>query len=258
MKSVTKYVGNKSITTVKHILNLFAFAYRLLEIFILRPVPGRALSKKAEIEQIYFTAVQALPIIVPIALMVGTGLIIQVSKLSGELELEKITAVLIIRELGPIITALLVILRSATAVTIEISCMVVFNEIETIEMAGADPMKLLAFPRFVGITTAVVCLFIIFNVVAIFGGYAIVWITTDLNISSFLLLMGKAITPTDLIVGILKAFSFSISITIISLYHGFKTPKVFTFIPISASKSAVECFFWCMVINIFISAVFYL
>ncbi len=258
MKSITTYVGNKSLTSASHLFNLFGFTYRLLELFILRPALGRALSRKAVVEQIYFTAVQALPIIVPIALMVGTGLIIQVSKLSGELELEKVTAVLIIRELGPIITALLVILRSATAVTIEISCMVVFNEIATIEMAGADPMKLLSFPRFVGITSAVVCLFIIFNVVAIFGGYAIAWITTDLNISSFLLLIGKAITPTDLIVGILKAFSFGISITVISLYHGFKTPKVFTYIPVSAAKSAVECFFWCMVINIFISAVFYL
>ncbi len=125
-------------------------------------------------------------------------------------------------------------------------------------MTCADPMRILSFPRFVGITSAVVCLFVIFNIVAIFGGYAIVWITTDLNISSFLVLVGKAVTATDLFVGLLKALSFGISITVISLYHGFKTLKVFTYIPASASKSAVECFFWCMVINIFISAVFYL
>lgn len=258
MKSIPEIVGEKSLSTAKHIINLFAFTYRLLEIFILQPVSGRALSKKAVVEQIYFTAVQALPIIVPIALMVGTALIIQVSKLSGDLELEKAIVILIIRELGPIITALFVILRSATAVTIEISCMVVFNEIETIEMAGADPMRLLSFPRFVGITSAVVCLFIIFTVVSIFGGYAIIWVTTDLNISSFLLLIGKAITATDIIVGLLKAFIFGSSITVISLYHGFKTPKIFTYIPVSASKSAVECFLWCMVLNVFISAVFYL
>lgn len=256
--SITEKAGTKVLDLTSHILNLFAFTYRLLEIFIFRPKAGRALSRKAVVEQIYFTAVQALPLIIPIALMVGTALIIQVSKMSEDLELEKAIVILILRELGPFITALLVILRSATAVTIEISCMVVFNEIETIEMAGADPMRLLSFPRFVGITSAVVCLFIIFNIVSIFGGYAIVWITTDLNISSFLTLVGKAVTATDLFVGLLKAFSFGISITVISLYHGFKTPKVFTYIPVSASKSAVECFFWCMVINIFISAVFYL
>lgn len=256
--SIAENVGTKALNLTSHIINLFAFTYRLLEIFIIRPASGRALSKKAVVEQIYFTAVQALPIIVPIALMVGTTLIIQVSKLSGDLELEKAIVILIIRELGPFITALIVILRSATAVTIEIGCMVVYNEIETVEMAGADPMRILSFPRFVGITSAVVCLFVIFNIVAIFGGYIIVWLTTNLNISSFLLLVGKAITATDLVVGLLKAFTFGISITVISLYHGFKTPKVFTYIPISASKAAVECFFWCMVINIFISAVFYL
>lgn len=258
MKSFIEYTGARAISIAEHLLNLFAFTYRLLEIFILRPSEGRALSRKAVVEQIYFTAVQALPIIVPIALMMGTALIIQLSKLSGELDLGKVTVILLVRELGPVITALLVILRSATAVTIEISCLVVFNEIETIEMAGADPMRILSFPRFVGITTAVFCMFIIFDIVAIFGGYAVVWISTDLNISSFLLLIGRAVTGTDLIVGLLKALTFGITITVISLYHGFKTPKAHTFIPVSASKAAVECFFWCMVVNIFISAVFYL
>lgn len=256
--SISEKAGARALNLTTHLLNLFAFTYRLLEIFIIQPRSGRALSRKAVVEQIYFTAVQALPLIIPVALMVGTALIIQVSKLSGDLELEKAIVILIIRELGPFVTALLVILRSATAVTIEISCMVVFNEIETLEMAGADPMRLLSFPRFVGITSAVVCLFVIFDIVSIFGGYAIVWLTTNLNITSFLPLIGKAITATDLVVGILKAFSFGITITVISLYHGFKTPKVFTFIPVSASKASVECFFWCMVINIFISAVFYL
>ncbi len=258
MKSVSEYTGVRAISLAGHLLNLFAFTYRLFEIFIVRPISGRALARKAVVEQIYFTAVQALPIIIPIALIMGTALIIQLSKFSGDLDLGKVTVILLIRELGPIITALLVILRSATAVTIEISCMVVFNEIETIEMAGADPMRILSFPRFVGITSAVFCMFIIFDIVAILGGYAIVWITTDLNINSFLLLVGRAITATDMMVGLIKSITFGITITVISLYHGFRTPKKFTFIPVSASKAAVECFFWCMVINIFISAVFYL
>lgn len=258
MRVIVEYIGRKTIEFLAHLLNICAFTYRLLELFVVRPVPGRALIKKAVIEQIYFTAVQALPIIIPLALMVGTMLIIQVTKLSGDFDLGKVTVVLIIRELGPIITALLVILRSATAVTIEISCMTVLNEVEALEMSGVDPMRIVSFSRFVGITTAVLCLFIVFDVVAIFGGYAIVWIATDVTTGSFLLLVGKAIIPTDLIVGLIKAITFGISITVISLYHGFRTEKVITMIPVSASKTAVESFFWIMVVNIIISAVFYL
>lgn len=255
---IVGYTGRKTIALFNHLLNIFAFTYRLLELFITRPVPGRALIKKAVIEQIYFTAVQALPIIIPLALMVGTMLIIQLTKLSGEIDLGKVTVVLIVRELGPIITALVVILRSATAVTIEIGCMTVFNEVEALEMVGVDPMRVVSFSRFVGITTAVLCLFIVFDIVSIYGGYTIVWIATDVPMGAFLTLVGKAIIPSDLIVGLLKAVAFGISITVVALYHGFRTVKVVTMIPVSASKSAVECFFWCMIVNIFISAVFYL
>ena len=258
IKAIAGYTGRKTFEFINHVLDVFAFTYRLFELFITRPGEGKALVKKAVVEQIYFTAVQALPIIIPIALMVGTMLIVQFTKLSGDFDLGKVTVVLVVRELGPIITALLVILRSATAVTIEISSMTIFNEVEALEMAGVDPMHIVSFSRFVGITTAVFCLFIVFDIVAVFGGYIIVWVASDVPMGSFLTLVAKAITPTDMFVGLLKAYSFGISITVISLYHGFKTPKVVTMIPVSASKGAVESFFWIMVINIFISAIFYL
>ncbi|MBU1168550.1 MAG: ABC transporter permease [Proteobacteria bacterium] len=258
MKSIAGYTGRKTLEFINHLLDIFAFTFRLMELFITRPVEGRALIKKAVVEQIYFTAVQALPMIIPLALMVGSMLIIQFTKLSGDFDLGKVTVVLVVRELGPIITALLVILRSATAVTIEISAMTVFNEIEALEMSGVDPMRIVSFARFVGITTAVLCLFIVFDIVAIFGGYAIVWVATDVTMGSFLPLVAKAITPTDMVVGLLKALTFGVSITVISLYHGFNTKKIITMIPVSASKTAVESFFWIMVINIIISGVFYL
>lgn len=258
MKSIAGYTGRKTLEFIAHLLNIFAFTFRLMELFVTRPLEGRALIKKAVVEQIYFTAVQALPMIIPMALMVGSMLIIQFTKLSGDFDLGKITVVLVVRELGPIITALLVILRSATAVTIEISAMTVFNEIEALEMLGIDPMRVVSFSRFVGITTAVLCLFIVFDAVAIFGGYVIVWVATNVAMGSFLPLVAKAITATDMVVGLIKAVAFGMCITVISLYHGFRTQKVITQVPVSASKTAVESFFWIMVINIFISAVFYL
>ena len=82
---------------------------------------------------------ESLPIIIPIALIIGCILIIQFVKVSGQYDLGKTTVLLIVRELGPIITAFLVILRSATAVTIEIGYMNTLHEIEAIEMAGIDP-----------------------------------------------------------------------------------------------------------------------
>lgn len=256
--TIAEYTGRRTLAFVEHVLALAAFTYRITALIAVRPVAGRALVGKAVVEQIYFTAVQALPIIIPIALMVGSSLILQLSKFSGEFDLGKLALFMIIRETGPFITALVVILRSATAVTVEMSYMTVSREIETLEMCGIDPMWLLAFSRFIGITSAMLCLFVVFDVVAIFGGNLIVWMTVSSFPDYFLGQVGKAITMADLIVGFMKAITFGITITVVSLYHGFRKKDAVTQIPVATSASAIESFFICMLFNFFISAVFYL
>jgi len=89
---------------------------------------------------------------------------------SNQYDIGKTMVLLIIRELGPGITTLLVILRSATSIAIETGYMKVFHEIDTIEMAGIDPIRMICLPRLIGITTAIICLFIIFDLVSILGG----------------------------------------------------------------------------------------
>jgi len=155
MAHLLGHIGRKTINSANHILNLFALTFRILKLISKRPKAGRTIVRRAIFEQIYFTCVQALPIIIPIALIVGSMLIIQFTKFSAVYDLGKTTVLLIVRELGPMITAFLVILRSATAVTVEISYMNVLHEIESIEMAGVDPMLVICLPRLVGITSAV-------------------------------------------------------------------------------------------------------
>ncbi len=258
MKSITGYSGRQVILLVDHLLRLYAFCYKMCVLIVKRPQEGRALNRWGIVEQIYFTGVQALPVIIPIALIVGCMLIITFSKVAGQYDVGKMTIILIVREFGPIITAVVVILRSATAVTIEISYMNTFNEIDAIEMAGIDPMRILCIPRLIGITSAILSLFIVFDLVAIVGGYVIVWVATYVPMGNLFAQIGKAITVTDIIVGSIKAICFGVIITVICLYHGFHTKRRITIIPQVTSASAVECFFHCLVINVVISAAFYI
>ncbi len=258
MDYIAGYIGRKATSTTSHILNLFAFTYRIFVLIFQRPKAGRTLVRRATLERVYFTCVQALPIIIPIALVFGSMLIIQFAKVSGQYNLGKTMVMLIVRELGPVVTALLVILRSATAVTIEISYMNVFHEIDAIEMAGIDPMRIVCLPRLVGITSAILCLFIVFDIVAIIGGYLVVWIFTYIPMGDFMTQIGKAITATDIAVGIIKAIFFGITIAATCLKHGFSIKKLITDVPVSGSKAAVECFFYCLIINVIISILFYM
>ncbi len=258
MERITCYIGRKAIDSINHVLDLFAFTFRILAQVVKRPKTGRMLVDRIIIQQLHFTAVQALPVIIPIALLMGCLVIIQFAKLSGQYDFGRISVLLIVRELGPIITALLVILRSATAVTIEISYMRVLHELDALEMAGIDPIHVVCVPRLVGITSALLGLFVVFDLVSILGGYAIVWTATNLPMGTFLHQIAKAITITDLAVGLIKALLFGIIITVTCLYRGFEMKHQITDVPVATSRSAIECFLYCLVINVFISVIFYM
>ncbi len=258
MIRVIGYIGRKAIDSCTHLLDLFAFLYRIFAQVRDRPREGRVLVGRIIIQQLYFTAVEALPILMPIALLVGSMVIIQFAKLSGQYDFGRISVLLIIREIGPIITALLVILRSSTAVTIEISYMRVLHELDAMEMAGLDPIRVVCLPRLIGITSAMVGLFVVFDLVSILGGYAIVWMVTDIPMSNFLFQIAKAIKLADIGVGLLKAVLFGVAITGTSLYRGFEMKHQITEVPVATSRSAVEGFLYCLVINVLISIVFYL
>ena len=258
MERVTGYIGRKAILSVSHILDLFAFTYRMIVLAFHRPKEGRSLISRIIIQQLYFTAVQALPILIPIALLVGSTVIIQFARLSGQYDFGRVSVLLIVREMGPFITAMLVILRSATAVTIEVSYMRVLHELDALEMAGLDPMRFVCLPRLVGITSALLGLFIVFDLVSILGGYTILWLTNYIPMSNFLHQIAKAITPTDIIVGMIKTLLFGIAITTTCLYRGLEMKKQITEVPVATSRAAIECFLYCLIINVFISVAFYI
>lgn len=255
---VTGYIGRKTINYINHLFNLLAFSAKLVGLIIKSPTRGGAVIKGGIVEQVYFTAVQALFLVVPLSLLLGGMMLVRFAEFSGQIGIGKITIILIVREIGPILTAILVILRSATAVTIEISYMNVLNEIESLEMAGIDPMRFLSIPRFIGITLAIFCLFIVFDLVAILGGYGVIRLTTSIPIDNYLAEIANAVTVADIVVGIVKAVCFGIVVSVTSLYHGFEARKQITSIPQVTSNAAIECFIYCIIINVFISAIFYM
>ena len=179
------------------------------------------------------------------------------AKISGQYDLGKTTVFLVVRELGPIVTATLVILRSATAVTIETSYMNVLHETEALELSGIDPIRFVCLPRMIGITSAVFFLFIVFDLISILGGYGLVLFFTQIPVTNFIAQIGKAITAADIFVGLVKATVFGITITVVSLHHGFSQKRQITQVPVATSKAAVECIIFCLIANVLISVLFY-
>jgi len=261
MSSLVQAIGRRTINSVNHLLDLFAFTNRITGLFLRRHQTGKRIVLRFTLEQIYFTAIQALPIVLFIALITGSMIVVELTRefatVEGRYILGDLIVILIVRELGPLFTALIVILRTAVAVTIETSYMATLGELETLEMQGVDPVHVICVPRLVGITTAILCLFFVFDTVAILGGYAVAWIVTDVPVGNFLEEIGKSISVADIAVGIVKAVFFGFTITVTSLYRGFREKKAITEIPPEASKAAVECLVYCVFIDTVISVIFY-
>ena len=250
-------IGRRSLLSINHVLNLITFTSRLFTLLLRPPAAGRVLVRRVALEQVYFTAVQALPVILPFALIFGTMLIFQFAQLAGPYDLGKTTVLLIVREMGPIATAFLVILRSATAVTIEVGYMNVLHEVDAVEMMGIDPMRLICIPRLIGITSAVLFLFVVFDIASILGGYSLVWLVSDIPLGGFFIRIARALTGADIAVGLVKAVLFGIVITVTCLYRGFRVQRRITSVPVATSKAMIECSFYCLLVNVAISMLFY-
>ncbi|MBW1988557.1 MAG: ABC transporter permease [Deltaproteobacteria bacterium] len=251
-------LGRSFIERTESLLDLCALTARMARMVAAPPREGRKLANRIAVEQIYFTAVQGLWVLIPVAVVVGSLLVAQFSRIASHMDLGKVAVLLLVRELGPVVTAFIVLLRSGIAVTVEVSYMRVLNEIESMEMSGIDPLYLVGYPRVVGITVAMLCLFFLFDLAAVFGGYTATWLATDLSLAHFLAQVAKAISGADIAVGALKALFFGVIISVVSLYRGFTVARSMTAIPPQSSRAAIEAVLYLLAANIFISTVFYL
>ena len=125
--------------------------------------------------QIYFTGVEALPFVGMIALLVGVAVVVQaqvwLNKVGQSGLIGPLLVAVIIRELGPLLTAFVVIGRSGTAIASELATMRVNREVEVLDAQGLGPFAYLALPRILGVMISVFCLAIVFIVASFLSGF---------------------------------------------------------------------------------------
>lgn len=255
--SIPGYVGRQTLRSGNHLLDLAAFGYRIAGGFFSQRPGDSKMFRRCLLEEVFFSCIEALRIIVPAALLIGGTLMLYLSRVSEQFFMGKAILFVIVREVGPALTALLVILRSSTTMTGEVLCMRVFE-------AGDSPLapipadwQTICSPRIFGLILSLLLLFIVFDVVAIFGGFGAVWIGSDILLGDLPAQIGKALVLTDIAVPVVKAFCFGTLIGVTSLFYGFnRQPEMFA-VPRAASRAAMESFFYCLVTNVGISAAFY-
>lgn len=212
--------------------------------------------------QIYFTGWQAIPIISVLALAAGSVVIIQGSTqltlLGGTEMLGNLLIVIIVRELGPLITALVVVARSGTAVASELGNMRANREIEALESVGINPLSFIVFPRLVGGVISVVCLAIYFNFMALIGGFGVTKLMHDISFSFYLDSLARAVAAEDLGLFLLKNVFSGTIIFVNCCYQGLSVKRGPTEVPVVTTQAVVKSIIYVVVFNMTVTTLFYL
>lgn len=237
------------------------FIYSLISIFR-RDKYCKKIIRDIIKKQIFFTGYNALAIISIISLSLGVVIIIQsitvLTQFGAEDMIGKILNIVILRELGPILTAIIIIGRSGTAIATEIGNMMVSHEIEAIESMGIDPLKYIVFPRIIGGMVSMTCLTIYFSLMGIIGGVLVASLILNISFNKFFQIIFSNMEITDLLISFLKSVVFGAIIATVAVYHGFKIRLSSTEVPRAVTKSVVNSLIFTFVFNGMVTLLFYL
>ncbi|MDH4129802.1 MAG: ABC transporter permease [Spirochaetota bacterium] len=212
------------------------------------------------LKQIYFTGVKALFVMSAVSLILG-GIIIFVCAQLGlsETVISNVLIATIIQYVGPLVTMMIIIGRSGTAIASEIGNMKVSNEIEALEMMGIDSLHFVAAPRIIGMTISILCLGVYFGLVGILGGaLVIVNVLETFSADKFYQTFFNSIELSFIIENIFKIFGFGIIISSVGCYQGFKVKISSTEIPQTTTQSVGRSIILCFIYYAFITIIFVL
>jgi len=219
-------------------------------------------SFKILIMQILFTFVHALGISTLLAVAIGAAVHIigtpMLSMLNQQDLIYSLLIIIIMRELGPLLTAFIVIARSATAIATEIAGMVISHEVEAYISVGVDPIEHLAVPRFLGVTISLVLLNIYFSVFGLVGSYLLAMGFGSAQVGTYFGGLILHLSFYDILLSIMKSISFGAIISMVAVIHGFSVERATTEVPVAGLRAVSSAFALCILVNVILSALYYL
>lgn len=177
------------------------------------------------IKQLYVLGVQSLLIILLSGLFIGMVLGLQgyvvLVDFSAETSLGQLVSLSLLRELGPVVTALLFAGRAGSALTAEIGLMKATEQLSSLEMMAVDPLRRVVAPRFWAGILAMPMLAVIFTAIGIWGGSLVGVDWKGVDAGSFWSVMQNSITASDLLNGFIKSAVFALAVVWIALFNGY-------------------------------------
>lgn len=212
-------------------------------------------------EQAKKAGFDSLPIVSLVSLFIGVIFALQTAyfmqRIGSEIYIASLVALALVRELSPVITALVVAGRVGAAITAELGSMQVTEQIDALETLASNPIKYLVVPRFLALTLMLPLLTLYSNIIGIFGSYLICVHKLGISSSMYIHVTFDALFYKDLFTGLFKTLFFGMIIAFVSCYEGFNVEGGAEGVGQATTRSVVMTFILIIVADCFFTALFY-
>jgi len=165
-------------------------------------------------------------------------------------------AITLVRELGPVLTALLVAGRNASGIASEIGSMKVTEQIDAMRALGTDPSQKLITPRVIAMAFVLPLLTIIADFVGLCGGYLIAATRLGISAPQYWNSAQQALELNDLAQGLLKPFLFAFAIALVGCFYGIRTTGGTQGVGRATTQAVVVASVWVFIIDVMVTQVF--
>lgn len=270
-------------------LSFFGNIFHKLGLFVIRRTAGQQVSLfcnaiislfsknrsfKADsrniIMQTFFTGVEIFPILFVVATLFGAVVIVEIMTLMGKVGFSDVVGslmvVVIIRELGPILTAFLIAGRSGSSLTTYIGSMVIDSEVDALATMGINPIRYLVMPGLIGGSIATFIMTIFFSASAIGAGFLVIKAFTFIAGDAINLQLTwnylsteilKAMTMKDFIFIIIKPLVFGFIITTNACYQALDISRDVRQVPKATSRSVIKSFLYIVFADVVLSLFYF-
>jgi len=215
------FLGRKAVDVVNNLGAAAIFlAKAFLMVFRVRQIPGI-------IQQVYYIGARSVTIIMLVGFFTGMVLGLQsyhaLVKFGAEGALGTLVALSLIRELGPVLTAIMITARAGSAMTAEIGIQRISEQIDALDTMRIDPLRFLISPRIAASIISFPLLTALFDLIGILGGFLSGCVLLGVNAGTYFHRVQSSVEMKDITDGFIKALVFAVIVTVVCCYQGYFT-----------------------------------
>ena len=233
----------------------------LLYWIFVAPFTGQFFDVSQVFRQMVFIGVRAAPMVALTACSIGVTLAMQAAhslqQLGAEIYVPDLVMVTMLREMGPVLIAVIVIGRSGSAVAAELGTMKVSEEIEALEVMAINPVQYLVVPRFLAMLVMLPALTIMGNYVGVFGGWAVCHFALNFNTAGYVLRAVESADTWDLYSGMIKSAVFAWIVITIACNAGLRVEGGAEGVGQATTASVVQALLAMLVMNAILTGIFF-